>query len=50
MSILFLSMKNIEVGASILIFGVIVVLLSPILTLHIYGGKVWSTQPWLFGF
>jgi hypothetical protein len=50
MGILFLSMKNIEVGAPILIFGVIVVLLSPILTLHIYGGKVWSTQPWLFGF
>jgi hypothetical protein len=50
MGTLFLSMKNIEVGASVLIFGVIVVLLSPILTLHIYGGKVWSTQPWLFGF
>lgn len=25
-------------------------LISPLLILHVYSGKVWSTQPWLFGF
>jgi hypothetical protein len=33
-----------------MIIGTIIVLVSPLLTLHIYGGKVWSTQLWLFGF
>jgi hypothetical protein len=33
-----------------LLLAAIAALLSPKLTLHIYGGKVWSTQPWLFGF
>ena len=37
-------------GAIILIVALILVLLSPILILHIYSGKVWNSQPWLFGF
>jgi hypothetical protein len=48
--ILFLWLKNPAVGVPFLIFAIVVTLLSPILTLHVYGGKVWSTQPWLFGF
>jgi hypothetical protein len=50
MGILFISLKQTAVGVPFLIFGAIIVLLSPILILHVYGGKVWSTQPWLFGF
>lgn len=38
------------IGALLLIIALIIVLLSPMLILHIYGGKVWNTQPWLFGF
>lgn len=37
-------------GAILLIFSLILILLSPILILHIYSGKVWNSQPWLFGF
>ncbi|KAJ9653740.1 hypothetical protein H2201_009108, partial [Coniosporium apollinis] len=48
--ILSLQLENTAVGVPLLIFAAVVTLLSPILTLHIYGGKVWSTQPWLFGF
>jgi hypothetical protein len=49
-SITLLSQKNIPIGSLMLIIAVVATLLSPILTLHMYGGKVWSTQPWLFGF
>ncbi|KAH0841810.1 hypothetical protein FOPE_06645 [Fonsecaea pedrosoi] len=38
------------IGALFLIVALVTILLSPILILHIYGGKVWNTQPWLFGF
>lgn len=38
------------IGAIIFIVAISTILLSPALILHIYGGKVWSTQPWLFGF
>lgn len=37
-------------GAVFLIVALILILLSPILILHIYSGKVWNSQPWLFGF
>lgn len=44
-------------GGALLGFGVIfmiaavsLVLVSPALAVHFYGGKVWFTQPWLFGF
>jgi hypothetical protein len=37
-------------GAVLLVIALSIVLLSPLLILHIYGGKVWSTQPWFFGF
>jgi len=38
------------IGAIFLIISLSVILLAPFLILHIYGGKVWNTQPWLFGF
>ena len=38
------------IGAFFIIIALITTLLSPMLILHIYGGKVWNTQPWLFGF
>lgn len=38
------------VGAFFIIISLVTVLLSPMLILHIYGGKLWNTQPWLFGF
>ncbi|KIX98564.1 uncharacterized protein Z520_05865 [Fonsecaea multimorphosa CBS 102226] len=38
------------IGALFLIMALVTILLSPMLILHIYGGKVWNTQPWLFGF
>jgi hypothetical protein len=34
----------------LLIIALITVFLSPMMILHIYGGKLWNTQPWLFGF
>jgi hypothetical protein len=37
-------------GALLLIIAIIGILLAPYLVLHIYSGKVWNTQPWLFGF
>lgn len=37
-------------GAIFLVMALITILLSPILITHIYSGKLWSTQPWLFGF
>ncbi|KAH9210147.1 hypothetical protein DL95DRAFT_308442 [Leptodontidium sp. 2 PMI_412] len=33
-----------------MILAVVFTLISPLLILHVYSGKVWSTQPWLFGF
>lgn len=38
------------VGLIILFIGLILAILSPTLILHMYGGKVWNAQPWLFGF
>lgn len=38
------------VGAIFLIISLTLILLSPILILHIYSGKAWNSQPWLFGF
>ena len=38
------------VGAILMTITLITILLSPILVTNIYGGKLWSTQPWLFGF
>lgn len=32
-----------------LLISIPLILLSPILILHIYSGKVWGAQPWLFG-
>lgn len=37
-------------GALMLIFLVPLFLSLPLLLLHLYGGKVWDAQPWLFGF
>lgn len=37
-------------GAILLILGLVLILLSPMLILHLYSGKVWNAQPWLFGF
>lgn len=37
-------------AAILMIIVCIIVLLLPILILHIYSGKVWNSQPWLFGF
>lgn len=41
---------NTGIGAIFLILALVLILLSPILILHIYSGKVWNSQPWLFGF
>jgi hypothetical protein len=49
-AILSFSLGNTLVGVAFLIFAVAITFLSPMLILHIYGGKVWNTQPWLFGF
>ena len=38
------------VGATLLILALFPILFSPVLVNHIYGGKIWRTQPWLFGF
>jgi hypothetical protein len=38
------------VGVLFILVAVMTVLASPMLILHIYGGKLWNTQPWLFGF
>lgn len=37
-------------GIVLLIYSSIVVLLSPILVIQLYKGKLWNTHPWLFGF
>jgi hypothetical protein len=37
-------------GAIFLVIAIIGILLAPLLTLHVYSGKLWNTQPWLFGF
>jgi len=37
-------------GAVFIILAGVLTLLSPMLILHIYSGKVWNAQPWLFGF
>ena len=37
-------------GVIILIIAIIIILLLPMLILHIYGGKLWNSQPWLYGF
>ena len=38
------------IGAIFLIWAIIVTLLSPYLVRLIYGGKLWGTQAWFFGF
>lgn len=38
------------IGAFLLVIALVTVLLSPLLICHIYGGKLWNSQPWLFGF
>jgi len=37
-------------GAFLMLFVAPLFLSSPLLLLHLYGGKVWDAQPWLFGF
>ena len=37
------------VGITFLVFGLIVILLSPLLIKGLYHGKVWSAQPYFFG-
>ncbi|MCJ1262456.1 hypothetical protein MMC22_002326 [Lobaria immixta] len=41
---------QLAVGVIFLILALITILLSPVLVTHVYGGKLWNTQPWLFGF
>jgi hypothetical protein len=50
LGVILLNLQSTAAGAFFLTVGLIVMLLSPTLILHVYGGKVWSTQPWLFGF
>lgn len=50
LAILGLSLNITSLAAIFLLLTIIVMLLSPMLTLHTYGGKAWNTQPWLFGF
>lgn len=38
------------IGAIFLVLGLILILVSPMTILHLYSGKVWNSQPWLFGF
>ena len=38
------------IGAIFLVIAIIGIILAPFLILHVYSGKVWNTQPWLFGF
>ncbi|ERF72849.1 hypothetical protein EPUS_04284 [Endocarpon pusillum Z07020] len=38
------------VGVALMLFSVAVVLASPYLVRVQYGGKLWDTQPWFFGF
>jgi len=42
--------RSTKIGIAFMTLTAVFMLISPILILHIYGGKVWSTQPWLFGF
>lgn len=37
-------------GALFMILASVLILLSPVLPLRIYSGKVWNSQPWLIGF
>jgi hypothetical protein len=38
------------IGAIFLVIAIIGIVLAPFLVLHVYSGKVWNTQPWIFGF
>lgn len=38
------------IGVILLLIAIVLILLSPQLILHVYSGKVWNAQPWLFGF
>ncbi|KAI9728263.1 MAG: hypothetical protein M1834_007756 [Cirrosporium novae-zelandiae] len=38
------------IGVLILLYSLVIVLLSPYLVRLLYGGKLWGTQPWFFGF
>lgn len=37
-------------GAICLTIGIVFTLLSPYMIRFLYGGKIWGTQPWFFGF
>jgi hypothetical protein len=37
-------------GVIFLVLSIITILTSPIMVKHCYGGKLWGTQAWLFGF
>jgi len=38
------------IGGLFLAYSLVVILMSPFLVRKIYGGKLWGTQPWFFGF
>jgi hypothetical protein len=40
----------IPLGAVLLVLSLVIILLSPYLVRVIYGGKLWATQAWFFGF
>jgi hypothetical protein len=46
----FLSFGLTAPGAIFLILALITILTSPLAVQHCYSGKLWGTQPWLFGF
>lgn len=41
---------TLAVGIIFLLLALVTIMISPILVVHIYSGKLWSTQPWLMGF
>jgi hypothetical protein len=38
------------IGGVFLAYSLVLILVSPFLVRKIYGGKLWGTQPWFFGF
>lgn len=50
LAILFFSVRLKLAGAPFLVLALIAILTSPAAVLHCYSGKLWDTQPWLFGF
>lgn len=45
-----LSLRQTAAGVIFLILALITILTSPLVIKHCYSGKLWGTQPWLFGF